>query len=55
MKSLTRVRNCNNPSLFDLALYNNDAMSVLSQLGKNDHSLIEMQDRYKCRLENLPL
>ena len=47
MKSPTRGRNCDNPSLIDLALCNNDDLvldvSVLSPLGKSDHSLIEMQ------------
>ena len=49
MKSQTRGRNCNNPFLIDLALCNNDDLvldvSVLSPLGKSDHSLIEMQVR----------
>ena len=47
MKSPTRGRNCDNPSLIDLALCNNDDLvldvSVLSPLGKIDHLLIEMQ------------
>ena len=49
MKSPTRGRNCDNPSLIDLALCNNNDLefdvSVLSPLGKSDHSLIEMQAR----------
>ena len=49
VKSPTRGRNCDNPSLIDLALCNNDDLvldvSVLSPLGKSDHSLIEMQVR----------
>ena len=47
MKSPTRGRNCDNPSLIDLALCNNDdlVLDVLSPLGKSDHSLIEMQVR----------
>ena len=47
MKSPTRGRNCDNPSLIDLALCNNDDLvldvSVLSPLRKIDHLLIEMQ------------
>ena len=48
MKSPTRGRNCNNPSLIDLALCNDLVLntSVLSPLGKSDNSLIEMQ--VKC-------
>ena len=42
-------RNCDNPSLIDLALCDNDDLvldvSVLSPFGKSDHSLIEMQVR----------
>ena len=49
VKSLTRGRNCDNPSLIDLALCNNDDLvldvSVLPPLGKKDHSLIEMHVR----------
>ena len=47
VKSPTTGKNCDNPSLIDLALCNNDDLvldvSVLSPLGKSDHSLIEMQ------------
>ena len=49
VKSPTRGRNFDNPSLTDLTLCNNDDLvldvSVLSPLGKSDHSLIEMQVR----------
>ena len=47
MKSPTRGRNCNNPSLIDLALCNDLVLdvSVLSPLRKSDNSLIEMQVR----------
>ena len=43
VKSPTSGRNCDNPSIIDLALCNNDDLvlyvSVLSPLGKSDHSL----------------
>ena len=44
-KSPTRGRNCNNPSLIDLASCNDLVLdvSVLSPLRKSDNSLIEMQ------------
>ena len=49
MKSPTRGRSYDNPSLIDLALCNNDDLvldvSVLSPLGKSDHSVIEIQVR----------
>ena len=47
VESPTTGRNCDNPSPIDLALSNNDGLvldvSILSPLGKSDHSLIEMQ------------
>ena len=49
VKSPTRGRNCDNPSHIDLALCSNNDLvldvSVLSPLGKSDHSFIEMQVR----------
>ena len=58
VKSPTRGRNCDNPSLIDLALCNNDDLvldvSVLSPLGKSDHSLIEMQVRCDVNVDLKP-
>ena len=49
MKSPIRGRNCDNPTLIDLALCNNDDLVldvfVLSPLGKSDHSLTDVQVR----------
>ena len=49
VKRPTRGTNCDNPSFIGLALCNNDDLvldvSVISQLGKSDHSLTEMQVR----------
>ena len=49
VKCPTRGRNFDNPYLIDLALCNNDDLvldvSLLSSLGKSDHSLIEKQVR----------
>ena len=50
MKSSTRGRNSDNPSLLDLVLSNNDdlidSVSLLPPLGKSDHSTIEALVNY---------
>ena len=50
MKSSTRGRNSDNPSLLDLVLSNNDDLidnvSLLSPLGKSDHSTVKVLINY---------
>ena len=50
VKSSTRGRNSDNPSLLDLVLSNNDDLidnvSLLPHLGKSDHSTIEVLVNY---------
>ena len=55
VKSSTRGRNSDNPSLLDLVLSNNnnnliDNVSLLPPLGKSDHSTIEVLANYSSNI-----